>query len=367
MLSRLATERGLWSDAYREFLRPRTVAVAIVSVVLFTVAMTIFGPLGTLEALRPFSRAAYWGLCAGITFPLTYSVAAVALYLTRHRSLVEIVAVATAAVLFEGLLCTAIVLAAHMLLVPANAPPLSPGISYLTVTVVVAVCTFFAHYVVFQRVSQAQTAADARGSSLGAELRSSRLAAASGSGTALAGGAGTPATIASGDSQRPRSGSARGTVVPFRPPDDSAAGRVPGTTEPRARTTQPASERSADRRQLTVQQARFHDRLSRAVSRDIIYLRADDHYVHVYTTGGSCLVRKRMASAVAELGALGMQVHRSYWVAHRHMLITVRSGGRPVLRVTGGQKVPISRPYLAAVRDALRTQSSRPPGGEQVT
>lgn len=366
MLSRLATERGLWSDAYRELLRPRTVAVALVSVVLFTVAMTIFGPLGTLEALRPLSRAAYWGLCAGITFPLTYSVAAVALYLTRHRSLVEIVAVATAAVLFEGLLCTAIVLAAHMLLVPASAPPLSPGSSYLTVTVVVAVCTFFAHYIVFQRVSQAQTAGDARGSSLGATLPSSPLAAASGSGTALAGGAGTPATTAPGDSLRPRSGSTRGTVVPFRSPADSAAG-VPGTTAPRARTRQPASERSADQKQLTVQQARFHDRLTRAVSRDIIYLRADDHYVHVHTTGGSCLVRKRMASAVAELGALGMQVHRSYWVAHRHMLITVRSGGRPVLRVTGGQKVPISRPYLAAVRDSLRAQSSRPAGDEQVT
>ena len=366
MLSRLATERGLWSDAYRELLRPRTIAVALVSVVLFAVAMTIFGPLGTLETLKPLPRFAYWGLCAGITFPLTYSVAAVALYLTRHRSLVEIVAAATAAVLFEGLVCTAIVLAAHMLLVPANAPPLSPGSSYLTVTVVVAVCTFFAHYVVFQRVNQDHTAADARGSSLAAKSPSSRLAAASGSETALTGAAGTPATPAPGDSQRPRSGGTRGTVVPFRSPDGPAAGGVPGTTEPRARTTLPASERSADRRQLTVQQARFHDRLAHAVSRDIIYLRADDHYVHVYTTGGSCLVRKRMANAVAELGALGMQVHRSYWVAHRHMLITVRSGGRPVLRVTGGHKVPISRPYVAAVRDALRAQSSQPAGGEQV-
>ena len=352
MLSRLATERGPWSDAYRELLRPRTVAVALVSVVLFAVAMTIFGPLGTLETLRPLPRFAYWGLCAGITFPLTYSVAAVALYLSRHRSLVEIVAAATASVLFEGLLCTAIVLAAHMLLVPANAPPLSPGSSYLTVTVVVAVCTFFAHYVVFQRVSQDHKAADARRSSLGARLPSS---------------AGTPATTAPGDSFRPRSVSTRGTVVPFRSPADSAAGRAPGTTEPRARTTQPASARSADRRRLTVQQARFHDRLSRAVSRDVIYLRADDHYVHVYTTDGSCLLRRRLASAVADLGALGMQVHRSYWVAHRHMLITVRSGGRPVLRVTGGQEVPISRPYLAAVRDALRAQSSRPGGNEPVT
>ena len=105
--ARLATERGLWGDAYRELLRPRTVAIALASVALFVVAMTIFGPLGTLEALGPPRRLAYWAVCAGITFPLCYAWAAVVLYLARHRSLIEIVPAVVAAVLFEGLLCTA--------------------------------------------------------------------------------------------------------------------------------------------------------------------------------------------------------------------------------------------------------------------
>ena len=287
----LATGRGLWRGAYRELLRPRTVAVALASVTLFTVAMTIFGPLGT-STLEPLPRFAYWALCAGITFPLCYAVAAVVLYLTRLASLIEIVPAAAAAVLFEGLVCTAVVLAADSQFLPARTPPLNRAHTYLTVTIVVAVCTFFTHYVVFQRI-----------------LHNRAL-------------------------------SARGNAGPVRPQGDAAA-------------------------QLTPQQARFHDRLSPTVSRDVVCLRMDDHYVNVYTTGGSCLVLMRFADAVADLGALGMQVHRSYWVAHRHMLTTVRRDGRTMLRVTGGQNVPISRPYLAAVREALRAQPSPPAPGER--
>ena len=86
------------------------------------------------------------------------------------------------------------------------------------------------------------------------------------------------------------------------------------------------------------------------MGRDIIFLKVDDHYIDVHTSAGSCLVLMRFADAVADLGALGMRVHRSYWVAYRHMLATVRRDRRTMLRVTGGRNVPISRPCLAAVR-----------------
>ena len=299
--ARLATERGLWGDAYRELLRPRTVAIALVGVALFVVAMTIFGPLGTLEALGPLRRFGYWALCAGITFPLCYAWAAVVLDLSRRRSLVEMVPAVAAAVLFEGLLCTAVVMAADVLFVPAHAPPLDLVNTYVTVTVVVAMCTLFAHYGVVVQIGHRRAAAADR----------------------------------------------------------------PSHDMPQPRTAVPASGPPADREQLgppqplTPQQERFHDRLSRAVSRDVVYLEMNDHYVNVCTTGGSCLVLMRFADAVADLGALGMQVHRSYWVAHRHMLRTVRRERRTMLRVTGGRDLPISRPYLPAVRAALSAQPSR--------
>ena len=327
----LATERGLWGDAYRELLKPRTVAVALASVALFAVAMTIFGPLGTLETLEPLPRFAYWSLSAAVTFPLCYALAAVVLYLTRRRSLIEIVPAVVAAVLLEGMLCAAVLLAADLLFVPAHVSPLSPLSTYLTATVVVAVCTFFAHYVVFLRIDHGRIAAAGRRSAAGAAAPAAR----------------------------------RGSVPAAADGSDPAPAGSGPPPSPRARPAPPASDRAAAREQLTPQQARFYRRLPRAVGRDIIFLKVDDHYVDVHTGAGSCLVLMRFADAVTDLGALGMQVHRSYWVAYRHMLATVRRDRRTMLRVTGGRVVPISRPYLPAVRAAVRAPPSRPARGEQ--
>ena len=61
----------------------------------------------------------------------------------------------------------------------------------------------------------------------------------------------------------------------------------------------------------------------------------------------------RFADAVAELdGVGGLRVHRSYWVARRHVVCADRSHGRTTLRLTGGHEVPVSRTYMAAVRGA---------------
>ena len=61
----------------------------------------------------------------------------------------------------------------------------------------------------------------------------------------------------------------------------------------------------------------------------------------------------RLTDAVAEFGDLGMQVHRSYWVAHRHVLGTVNCGERTLLRLTSGHQVPVSRTYVPAVHAAF--------------
>ena len=119
----LLTDRGIWRDAYRELMRPRNVAVALVSMILFTVALGIIGPLGT-STLAPLPRFAYWQLCAATTYPVCFALVAVALYLTRHRSLIEIVLAVATAVLIEGVLCTAVMIAADTPVSPrAHAPP----------------------------------------------------------------------------------------------------------------------------------------------------------------------------------------------------------------------------------------------------
>ena len=88
-------------------------------------------------------------------------------------------------------------------------------------------------------------------------------------------------------------------------------------------------------------------------ARDLVYLKTADHYVEAFTTEGSTLVLMRFVDAVAELdGAGGLRVHRSYWVARRHVTGAGRQEGRTTLRLTGGHEVPVSRTYMAAVRAA---------------
>ena len=102
----------------------------------------------------------------------------------------------------------------------------------------------------------------------------------------------------------------------------------------------------------------FFDRLPRHVGRDVIYANVSGHYLHVVTTAGTCLVLMRLSDAVWALGDLGLQVHRSYWVAHRHIDGVIRRGQRTLLRLTGSHEIPVSRTHLASVRAATAVAAS---------
>ena len=99
--------------------------------------------------------------------------------------------------------------------------------------------------------------------------------------------------------------------------------------------------------------AAFLRRLPEKVGRDLVCLKMADHYVEAFTTAGSTLVLMRFADAVEELqGADGLRVHRSHWVARRHVVNASRRNGRTVLHMTGGHEIAVSRGYLADVRAA---------------
>lgn len=99
-------------------------------------------------------------------------------------------------------------------------------------------------------------------------------------------------------------------------------------------------------------QSWFFDRLPEMMGRDVVYLNVCGHYINVVTTTGSCLILMRFADAMAALGDLGLQVHRSYWVAYRHITGILRRDERTLVRVTGPHEVPVSRTHLTAVRAA---------------
>ena len=95
--------------------------------------------------------------------------------------------------------------------------------------------------------------------------------------------------------------------------------------------------------------------LPETLGRDVIFLKATGHYVEVHTTAGSSLILMRLADAIDALGDSGMRVHRSYWIAYRHVTHLMRRDRhrRTLLRVTGRHEVPVSRSFsLGGARGA---------------
>jgi len=98
-------------------------------------------------------------------------------------------------------------------------------------------------------------------------------------------------------------------------------------------------------------------RLPKRLGEEIIALEAEDHYLRVHTTLGSELVLMRLSDAVASIEPdLGLQVHRSWWVAHAAIREVNRADQRIQLRLANGLAVPVGRTYSAAVRH-IRSRS----------
>jgi hypothetical protein len=87
----------------------------------------------------------------------------------------------------------------------------------------------------------------------------------------------------------------------------------------------------------------LYSRLPRAIGRDIILVSSDMHYLHVYTTQGKCMILGTIRDAAEQLGDQGMLVHRSHWVAHRHVIRLARSGRSWECVMSNDQRVPVSR------------------------
>ncbi|UWQ16460.1 LytTR family DNA-binding domain-containing protein [Jannaschia sp. M317] len=95
------------------------------------------------------------------------------------------------------------------------------------------------------------------------------------------------------------------------------------------------------------------DRLPVDKRAPLLSLSVEDHYVRVRTTAGQEVVLMRLADAIRETeGVLGLQVHRSHWVATDQVTGTRRQGDRAILTLTDGSELPVSRRYIPAIRDA---------------
>lgn len=92
-------------------------------------------------------------------------------------------------------------------------------------------------------------------------------------------------------------------------------------------------------------------RLPDPIKGDIMALKAEDHYVRVFTDKGDSLIHYRFKDAIADTSALnGIQTHRSYWVEQSAIADLENSGQATYITLTTGMKIPISRTYLNDVK-----------------
>lgn len=100
----------------------------------------------------------------------------------------------------------------------------------------------------------------------------------------------------------------------------------------------------------------FAERIPARISvDDILAIKAEQHYIRVYTPQQEYMVLYRFSDAVRELDPqLGLQVHRSYWVS-KTAIDTVRPSAKKFsLRLTTGATIPVSTPHHGVVKEFAR-------------
>ena len=105
----------------------------------------------------------------------------------------------------------------------------------------------------------------------------------------------------------------------------------------------------------------FYSLLSSQMRSDLIYMVAELHYISVITTSGKSMILYNLRDAIAELPASsGLQTHRSYWVALKHIQNFKRSGRQGTLFVSNGDTIPVSRRNLSHVEEAYSAFKNNP-------
>lgn len=85
----------------------------------------------------------------------------------------------------------------------------------------------------------------------------------------------------------------------------------------------------------------------------LMALSVQDHYVEVITEKGTSLVLMRLSDAIKETGTVvGLQIHRSHWVARDAVKRAIRADGKVSLELKSGVRLPVSRGYVEAVKAA---------------
>lgn len=141
--------------------------------------------------------------------------------------------------------------------------------------------------------------------------------------------------------------------------DRRLAGRGPQPAIPQGQTLPIAGQEGATERTTA---PALRARLPRTFRGPILALQSEDHYVRIHGEGESELLLIRLRDAIAEMDrASGVQVHRSWWVAHNAIARTEPAGRSWNIVLTNGVIVPVARGSVSWLQAAgvLPVASSR--------
>jgi hypothetical protein len=99
--------------------------------------------------------------------------------------------------------------------------------------------------------------------------------------------------------------------------------------------------------------AALFDRLPPAIGRDIVTVQSDLHYLHVRTLKGQATLLGALSELDGALGDAGLRVHRSFWVARKHVKRVIRSAKGWHCEMRDGRRVPVARRRQVDVREFL--------------
>lgn len=81
----------------------------------------------------------------------------------------------------------------------------------------------------------------------------------------------------------------------------------------------------------------------------LVAIRAEDHYVRIYTDAGEDMTLLRLSDAIQMAHPVtGMQIHRSIWVADEAIKTFRRTGHTGLVVLSNGLELPVSRSYCSA-------------------
>jgi hypothetical protein len=88
---------------------------------------------------------------------------------------------------------------------------------------------------------------------------------------------------------------------------------------------------------------------------EILAIKAEQHYIRVFTNEREYMVLYRFSDAVSQLDIdLGLQVHRSWWIARAAIQSMRQSAKKFYVVLNNGEEVPVSTPYQGLLKEMAK-------------